>query len=192
VTSSPGRADPAEPGGDRQSDFADFYKATVQETVLAAMRACRNPHVADDATQEAFAAILASWSDRCGRAVMDNQRYVIRIALHKVADWYRLQRRWVEFDAEVVSHWDDPGYLAVLDRMTALDRQVYAAIGQQPPRRRLVGLLYFFADCTCQEIANTLEMNPQTVRSHLRLLRQNLQVLALRVEAESKEAGAHD
>ncbi|MFI9380430.1 hypothetical protein [Kutzneria sp. NPDC052558] len=82
-----GRADSAEPAGDPQGDFADFCEATMPTTLLVARRACGSRHVADDATQEAYVVMLASWPDRCGRAVMDNQRYVIKIALHKVVDW---------------------------------------------------------------------------------------------------------
>lgn len=87
-----GGADP-----DLLQDFTDFYKTTAQRTFGTAYRAAGgDKEVADDATQEAYVVMLKRWLDN-KKPEGDVGRYVVGIAVHKVADFYRSCDRRVPF-----------------------------------------------------------------------------------------------
>jgi RNA polymerase sigma factor (sigma-70 family) len=155
--------------------FEIFYAATVQRTFDSVRRAAAgDKHLAGDATQEAYLAMWIQWSRRCLRSFADNQRYVVGIAMHKLIDAYRIRGREVELDGECGGAAVDDAEIARLVDRLSLDQAVRNLIAAQPPRRRLVGVLFFVEDHSYEEIAAGLDMTPSTVRTHVERLRRLL------------------
>lgn len=81
---SDGAADP-----EMLQDLTDFYKTTVHRTYGTAYRAAGgDKDVAHDATQEAYVVMLRRWLGN-KKPEGDACRYVVGIAVRKVADFYR-------------------------------------------------------------------------------------------------------
>lgn len=170
----PGRDGPANP--DLLRDFVDFYKTTVRQTFGTAYRAAgRDTHVAHDATQEAYLVMLKLWLDN-RKPEGDVGRYVVGIAVRKVADYYRSRDRCVAWEEEHDCGRHETGYAEVLDAMTLL-QAVRDFLDSQPSRRRAVGVLCFLAESDYSEIAETLGMSCSTARTHVQRLREALQPL---------------
>lgn len=159
-------------------DFASFYRATAPQTFRAACRmAAGDQHVARDATQEAYVAMLRLWPKRRGMPLDDNRRYVIGIASKKVADWYRLSDNQNtgladEFDLST----EDVGFAEVLDEHSVLSA-TRRLIDGQPSRRRVVAVLFFLEGWRYREIAAALGISESTVRTHVERLRNLLKPL---------------
>lgn len=134
--SSDGAADP-----DLLHDFIDFYKTTVQKTFGTAYRAAGgDTDIALDATQEAYVVMLKLWRD--GKKPEGNVcRYVVGIAVHKVADFYRASDRHIPLEEKHDCGSHETCYAEVFDTMTVF-QEVRDFLDRQPPRRRAVGALY--------------------------------------------------
>lgn len=114
---------------DDSGGFEAFYTATAERTYLAVRRmTAGDPHLAHDATQDAYIVVLQRWSERRHLPLDVNRRYVVGIAAHKVIDRYRDQRREAELDDECDQPLEDDGFTELIDR--------------QPARRRAVATLY--------------------------------------------------
>jgi RNA polymerase sigma factor (sigma-70 family) len=163
-----GSGEPAKP--DLLPDFIDFYKTTVHQTFGRAYRAAgRDPYVAHEATQEAYLVMLKLWLDN-KKPEGDLRHYVVGIAVHKVADFYRSNDRYVTWEEEHDHGRHESGYAEVLGTMTIL-QVVRDFLDCQPPRRRAVGVLYFLEEFDYSEIAATLDMSCSTARTHVQRLR---------------------
>jgi RNA polymerase sigma factor (sigma-70 family) len=170
----PGRDGPAKP--DRLRGFIDFYKATVGQTFGRAYRAAGcDIHVAHEATQEVYLVMLELWRQN-KKPDGDLCCYVVGIAVHKVADCYRLRDRYLAWEEEHDCGRHETGYAEVLGTMTVL-QAVCDFLDRQPPRRRAVGVLYFLDEFDYSEIAEKLGMSCSTVRTHVQRLRAGLQPL---------------
>lgn len=168
------QSDPAPPDARLSAEFETFYLATITRTqVIATRLACGDLHVAADATQEAYIVMWQRWPHRRGLPTAHNQRYVIGIVSNKVCDWYRrsnsAQSRWDDRDIAV----EDLGHARVLDELATL-AAVRDAVERQPPRRRAVGILFFLEGWTVADIADSLQLTPSTVRTHVQRLREVL------------------
>jgi RNA polymerase sigma-70 factor (ECF subfamily) len=159
-------------------DFIDFYKTTVHQTFGRAYRVAGGDyHVAHDATQEAYVVMLKLWLDD-KKPKEDACRYVIMIAVRKVADFYRSRKRdrfvMLQEEHDYGNH--ELGYAEALNTMTVLP-VVRDCLDRQPPQRRAVGVLYLLEEYDYAEIAETLGMSRSTVRTHVQRLRNTLQPL---------------
>lgn len=178
-----GYADP----DDLLHDFIDFYKTTVHQTFGTAYRAAGgDEHVAHDATQEAYAVMWNRWPDN-SKLKGDIYRYVVGIAVHKVADFYRSRTRdrCLTLEEEHDCGNDEPGYAEVLDTMTILPL-IRNLLDRQPPRRRAVGVLFFLEEFDYPAIAETLGISCSTARTHVQRLRETLQPLIDRITRDDK------
>lgn len=171
---------PSSPGSGE--DFESFYVATAQRTFDSIRRAAAgDKHMAGDATQEAYLAMLAQWPNRCARSMFDNQRYVIGIALHKLADAYRIRGREKELDGDDGSVTINDAQVSRLVDQSSLEQAVRNLIAAQPRRRRLVGVLFFLENRSYDDIAAILDMAPSTARTHVERLRQQLKPYVTRM-----------
>lgn len=162
----------SEPG-----NFKAFYKATAHNTFNIAWRVTAgDEHVAKDATQDAYFVMFLRWKERRCRSFDDNSRYVVGIAVRKVADWYRCQRRLTGLDDEHDWGTEDPRFDDVLDELSVL-QAARDLIARQPVQRRAVGLLFFLQHCHYAEIAEALGITQSTVRTHVQRLRVQLRPL---------------
>jgi RNA polymerase sigma factor (sigma-70 family) len=138
--------------------------------------AAGDQHAAKDATQEAYLVMYQRWPVRRSRSLDENRRYVIGIAVKKVADWFRATRDGQLHDDLEVGI-DDRRFVEILDEQSVL-AEVRALIDRQPARRRAVGSLFFlegYEDCT--EIGQILGISGSTVRTHVERLRKLLRPL---------------
>lgn len=177
-----GAADP-----DLLRDFIDFYKTTFHQTFGTVYRAAGgDTDVAHDATQEAYVVMLKLWRNK-KKPEGDARRYVVGIAVHKVADFYRASSRNVTLEEEHDCGSDDPRYDELLNTMTVLP-VVRDFLDRQPLRRRAVGALYFLEGFDYSEIAEALGMSCSTARTHVHRLRGELQRLIDRIALDDQGA----
>lgn len=165
-------------GPDLLHDFIDFYKTTAHQTFGTAYRAAGgDSHVAHEATQDAYVVMLKHWLDN-KKPEGDVCRYVVVIAVRRVADFYRSRKRDRCVTLEEEHDWgsDEPGYADVLDAMTVLPI-VRDVLNRQPSRRRAVGVLYFLEEFDYPEIAEALGMSCSTARTHVQRIRETLKPL---------------
>jgi RNA polymerase sigma factor (sigma-70 family) len=174
-------------GPDLLQDFIHFYKTTVHWTFGTAYRAAGgDKDVAHDATQEAYVVMLKRWLDN-KKPEGDVCRYVVWIAVRKVADFYRSRKRDRCVTLEEEHDWgcDETSYAAVLDTMTVLP-VVRDFLDRQPPRRRALGVLYFLEEFDYAEIAEALDMSPTVLRTHVQRLREKLRPLIDRITLDDQ------
>ena len=165
----------------------EFYLATVDRTLATAYRIAGDRDIALDATQDAYVVMVARWRERRGRSLRDNQRYVIGIAVNKIADWYRNNGRLVLIDDEDDRPINEDGYEQILDQLV-LFKAVRHLLESQPVGKRAVGVLYFLDEFDYTEIATILDITPSTVRTQVQRLRAQLRPLVHRI-AEPTEGG---
>lgn len=176
-----------DPGG-----FEAFYTATAERTYLAVRRmTAGDPHLAHDATQDAYIVLLQRWSERQHLPLDVNRRYVAGIAAHKVIDRYRYQRRDAKLDNECDQPLEDNGFTELIDELSVL-RAVRELIDRQPARRRAVSTLYFLEEARYTEIATSLRITESTVRTHVERMRTLLKPLIDQITELDEGGGRHD
>ncbi|OLF15042.1 RNA polymerase sigma factor [Actinophytocola xanthii] len=158
----------------------DFYLSTAERTFAAARRVSGNLHVARDATHDAYVVMLDRWAERMNCSLADNQRYVIGIAVKKVADWYRAHGRFVALPEDDDPPAVDHSYDDVLDQLS-LCKEVRRFLEDRPVVSRTVGILYFLEDFPQAEIAEIIGIDASTVRTHVYRLRKQLRPMVERI-----------
>jgi RNA polymerase sigma factor (sigma-70 family) len=143
-----------------------------------------------DATQEAYVVMLKLWRDN-KKPEGDLCRYVARIAVHKVVDFYRSSDRCVPLKEEHDWSNHEPGYDEVLYTMT-VHHAVRDLLDHQPLRRRAVGVLYFLEELDYPEIAEALGMSCSTARTHVQRLRETLQPLIDQITRDDRGGDDND
>jgi RNA polymerase sigma factor (sigma-70 family) len=172
--------------------FAAFYTTTAERTYLTVRRmAAGDPHLAHDATQDAYVVLLQRWSKRQHLPVDVNRRYVVGIAAHKVIDRYRYQRRDAKLDDECDQPLEDNGFTELINELSVL-RAVRELIDRQPARRRAVATLYFLEEASYTEIATALRITESTVRTHVERMRALLKPLIDQITELDEGGGSHD
>lgn len=160
--------------------FKAFYEATAEGTFRAAYRSAGSRAVAEDATHEAYAVMLAKWPERENHVLRANQKYVIGIALHKVLDWFRRADRFDALSDEADRPAADGAQECLVDYLL-LYEEVRQVLMSSPMVSRTVGILYFLEGFTPKEVADALDMAPSTVRTHVHRLRGRLRSLVERL-----------
>jgi len=149
-------------------------------------RLARDETLAEDLTQETFAAAWRSLDQFDGRASFATW-------LHKIAlNVYRQYRRgdhlnFVPLDEEIVEAWPDPEP-GPLERLIAEDLQlkVQQALARLPEAYREVVILRVYQDLKYREVAEVLGVPMGTVQFRLHIAFQKLRE-ALREEVENHE-----
>src|SRR5687768_594868 len=96
------RGTPPDPHDGAKSTFAAFYDATAVRIFRTVRRmTAGDRQLASDVTQDSFLVMWQRWPQRQRFSHDDNRKYVRGIAAHKVADWYRAQRKFVESNEEL-------------------------------------------------------------------------------------------
>jgi RNA polymerase sigma factor (sigma-70 family) len=146
----------------QRPDFAEFYRETKDECLLAVLVSVGDRDTAQDLVAEAFARAWASWP-----AVSRHPApaaWVVRTALNAgVSRWRRRRREVAVPDLALVA--DRPGAGEVAGG--SVDPRIMAALLRLPPRQRQVVALRLFLDLDTERTARVLGIAPGTVQAHL-------------------------
>lgn len=146
-------------------DVFDRWSALVH---TFALRAMRDPHDAEEVTQQVF---VAAWRSRhtLTPSPVALPAWLIGIARHKIADARAARVRDADRLAAVVAT-PDPSLTGSADADQAIaDRLVVRqAVQEMPDPRRTIVFLAFWQDLTHAEIAASTGLPLGTVKSHVR------------------------
>lgn len=153
--------------GDREG-FARIVEAYQNPVYNLCYRMLGNAAEAEDAAQEtfvrAYAALISYQPERRLSA------WILAIASHHCID--RLRRRrpnWLSLDDEPAPELED--FAQITPEQSALrselQREVQAALNRLPPPYRVPLILRFWHDMSYQEIADTLGLSVQAVKTRL-------------------------
>jgi RNA polymerase sigma-70 factor (ECF subfamily) len=146
--------------------LAELVDAHAGRARLVALRVLRDPHLADDAVQEAF---LDLWR-QSGRFDQDRasiSTWICVLAHRRAVDLARREARRRLGD-EQAGPVDPDSYTA--EELVVLreeQRQVRAAVGELTPPLRQVVELAFFGGLTHREVAERLRVPLGTVKSRM-------------------------
>lgn len=163
---------PAAEVGTAAAGFDAWYLREHPKLVAALTWVAGDPHVAADATDEAFARAYANWRKVAQMASPGG--WVYRVALNVVRRRMRrlaLERRNVEPPREVAE---------------VVDREIWTVVRKLPERQRVAVVLRYLLDLPEQEVAAAMGISRGTVASALAAARQRLAGW-LAVEDESDE-----
>jgi RNA polymerase sigma-70 factor (ECF subfamily) len=145
-------------------EAVDEQRLTIESLFRAEFaRLVRSLGVADgyehaaDAVQEAFMQATRHWSRVS--SMDDPAGWVRRVAVNRLANGHRNRRRRAELLAAVRP--PDP---AELD---PLDLDLLAAVAALPPQQRRCVCLHHIGGYSIDEVAQSLDIAPGTVKSHL-------------------------
>lgn len=140
--------------------FEDWYLREHPKVVAALTWVAGDPHVAADASDEAFARACADWR-RVGEMASPGG-WVYRVALNLVRRRMRraaLDRRKLEPPPEVAQE---------------VDREIWTVVQQLPERQRVAVVLRYLLDLPEQEVASAMGISRGTVASALSSARRRL------------------
>jgi RNA polymerase sigma-70 factor (sigma-E family) len=142
---------------DDQSEFAEFFQASWEPCLRAALTVVGNRQLAEDQVAEAFEKAWSSW--RKVRRHPAPRAWVVRTALNAGASWWRRRSRELPLaDHDLTA----PGDLG-----DGLDASLQTALRRLSPRQREVIALRMFLDLDTDTIARQLGIEAGTVRMHL-------------------------
>ena len=144
--------------------FEEFVSARLGALVRYATVVTWDPHLAEDITQTVLVRASARWS-RIARLGAP-EAYVKRMVLHEFLSWRRRRAaRLVPLDRSALDWLGTPAPDAIgpYDERDAMLRLIAAL----PPRQRAVIALRFYEDLSTEQIADLLDCQPVTVRTHL-------------------------
>jgi RNA polymerase sigma-70 factor (ECF subfamily) len=140
--------------------FDAWYLREHAKVVAALTWVAGDPHLAAEATDEAFARAYANWR-RVGR--MDSPGgWVYRVALNVVRRRMRraaLEQRTIELPPEVAQ---------------VVDHEIWAVVRQLPERQRVAVVLRYLLDLPESEVAAAMGISRGTVASALATARRRL------------------
>jgi RNA polymerase sigma factor (sigma-70 family) len=159
-------------GGDAKA-FSEIFTRWHPRLQRHARRLLDTADEANDATQDAWLSITGGLGKLSDPALF--RRWAYRIVTRRCADRIRKLQRIRKSEAPAAK----PGASAAPDPVTATIEheeidQLRAAIRSLPTERRLVLSLLYVDGLTVAEIASALEIPTGTVKSRLRLARQEL------------------
>jgi len=140
--------------------FEAWYLREHPKVVAALTWVSGDPHLASDATDEAFARAYADWR-RVGE-MSSPGGWVYRVALNVV----RRRMRRAAFEQRTV---EPPGEVAHV-----VDREIWTVVQQLPERQRVAVVLRYLLDLPEQEVAVAMGISRGTVASSLAAARQRL------------------
>ncbi|MGQ0431852.1 MAG: RNA polymerase sigma factor [Microthrixaceae bacterium] len=140
--------------------FESWYLREHPKVVAALTWVAGDPHVAADATDEAFARAYASWNSV--RSMASPGGWVYRVALNVVRRRMRrvaLEQRTVEPPPEVAA---------------VVDHEIWTIVQQLPERQRVAVVLRYLLDLPEKEVATAMGISRGTVASALAAARRRL------------------
>jgi RNA polymerase sigma-70 factor (ECF subfamily) len=163
-----GRLKAADPGA-----FEALVVAYQHRVFGIALRMMRDPTEAEDVAQEVFLRVHRGIDAFRGDAKISTWLYAItsRVCLNRLASPSRRSREGEDVIACLPSAEADPAAAAA---RSELEAALHRAIAELPDDRRIVVVLRDIEGLTYDEIAETLALEPGTVRSRLHRARTEL------------------
>lgn len=140
--------------------FEAWYLREHPKVLAALTWVAGDPHVAAEATDEAFARAYADWH-RVGRMASPGG-WVYRVALNVV----RRRMRRAAFEKRTVA---PPAEVAQV-----VDREIWTVVQQLPERQRVAVVLRYLLDLPEKEVATAMGVSRGTVASALAAARRRL------------------
>jgi RNA polymerase sigma-70 factor (sigma-E family) len=137
------------------AEFAEFYAASKDRCLRAAVASGLPPAAAEEAVAEAFARAWANWPKV--RRLDQPGAWVLRTAVNADISWWRRRRRELAVPDVPDSSIDQPGD----------PTDLVAAIRALPPRQREVVVLRYLLDLDTAATATSLGISTGTVRATL-------------------------
>ena len=144
-------------------DFAHFYATSFPRVERAVRAFCRDPDVAYEATQEAFARAFARWS-RVRKASFP-EAWVAKTAINVTKRYFRRRAR---ASSEPARSSPEPSS----DRLEVLD-----AVRRLPDRQRQAVALHYLTDTPLAGVAEVMGISEGAVKTHLHKARTALKEL---------------
>ena len=123
----------------------------------AAFSVCRNPADADDVTQDTFLRYHSRNEDYADETHL--KAWLLRVAINRAKDLT------VSFWRRHTAALED--YMETLEFQAPEDSELFRAVMDLPEKYRVVIHLFYFEDCSVEEIAALLGRRPGTVKSQL-------------------------
>lgn len=137
-----------------RQEFAEFYAASKDRCLRAAVASGLPPAAAEEAVAEAFARAWASWPKV--RGLSSPRAWVVRTAVNADISWWRRRRREVAVDVPDAEAFD-----------ATYPSDLVAAVRALPSRQREVVVLRYLLDLDTVATAAWLGIAPGTVTAHL-------------------------
>jgi RNA polymerase sigma-70 factor (ECF subfamily) len=137
---------------------------------------CRNAHLAEDLTQETFAAAWANLGTFSGSSSL--MTWLHRIAYHKFIDACRRKDRNQAGDSEGKIDWVESKKSDPLDEALANDEaaRLHRAIERLKPAEKSVIVLHYLQGLSFREVAEVMGEPPGTIRWRSGLALENLKI----------------
>ncbi len=144
--------------------FEDWYRQHHPRLASALVVFTRDPVVAADAADEAFARALEHW-DRVG-AMESPEGWTYRTALNSL----RRVRRRAAIELRLIRR----AAPIVVESPSGWDRDLLDAIAELPVRQRMAVALRYVADLSLEDTAAAMDVAPGTVAATVHAARSNL------------------
>lgn len=168
-------------GGDAKA-FRSLVDQHAARAVAVALRLVRSADDAEEVAQDAFVRVWRALPSFRGEAAFSTwlHRIVVRCALDRAAALRSRGRREVDESVETVEslHPADSGTSSTAS--THSQDEMERLVAALPEPQRVAITLYYYQDQSVDEVALSLEMNVNTVKTHLRRARLALRTAWLR------------
>lgn len=150
-----------------QKNFEDTINKYKDMVYRIAFTYCKNPHDAQDITQEVFLSYITSNSTLVGEHL---KAWLITVTSNKCknllrSSWFTKIKPFNDYTQ--IQFQEDKDY------------NLYSAVMSLPKKYRIVIYLFYYEDYSTKEIAEMLGKNESTIRSHLARARKKLKTLLL-------------
>lgn len=151
--------------GDQQA-FARLYDLLKSKVFSVAYHLVKSPYAAEEITQEVFVSI---WVSRAGLHKVENiDAYLYTATYNKSLQWLKKEKnqeeilRWaMQLEAEL----QNPTEQTLIFREA--QRSLHQAVEQLPPQKKIIYRLSKEQGFSNKEIAEQLNISPNTVKNHL-------------------------
>lgn len=164
---------------DGESDnFLELYKHYERLALWIARGILQDEQLAEDAVQEAFVRIAKNYSKISKQNPMKSNRtknYIVVIVERAAIDIYRKRKKTLEQEAfsDVIG---ETAY-ALEGNSPLEDSRIFEAIRSLPKSYSEVLLLHYVSGFNCHEIASSLNIKENTVRTNLTRGKRRLEIL---------------
>lgn len=159
--------------------FESIYASEAHRLTAALALVSGSRQVAEEAVAEAFVRAYVRWPRVS--AMESPTGWIYRVAMNLLRRHWRRER----LEQRLLNRLPGPDPY-VID----VDPDLWAAVGELPPRARVAVSLRYIGDLTEREVAETLGISPGTVAAALHQARRRL-AERIRTDVQDKEGADH-